>query len=288
MQPHNYSFSKISDYMACPLKYKFRYIDFLLPKRKAMPLAMGSCMANGVAKFRSGGTSEESMQAFMDAWKEEGSVLPMDKATDPKRSVERGLEILSQYMIEYPDDPKETIMPEVRFEEEIMPNIIWRGRIDGVMKIDNTIAIVEDKTSSWWGEASFTNLQNSFQVLSYLAVARRKGLFEILGRQNPKILLNIIYIHEKNFRWPRRFVTKFNQEIDAAWVELLKWVEQVEKMRAIDFFPAADYSICSRYGGCEYLPLRFAPEDMKKDIIEANYVYGNENHYVNEPNVAEG
>ena len=269
-----YSYSKVSSYMSCPLKYKYQNINKLRPKKKAKPLALGSCMAAGIASFREGNTQDKVLNTFMKTWKDEGSVLDISKIDDPLRSVERGLEILTQYMLEYPDEPADVVMPEVRFDEEIMPGIRWRGRLDGIMKVGNEIALIEDKTASRWGDTYFKPLQNSYQVMSYLYIAKSKGLFDTYGKQRPKLLANIIYIHATDFRWPRRYVDKFNQDVDGAWAEILKWIQQIEHAREINHFPAADYDICDKYGGCEFLPLRFANEDTKDKIIKAEFNVG--------------
>lgn len=259
--------------MSCPRKYKLRWIEGLKPKTKSKALALGACMADAVAAFREGKERTEVFDVFMESWKENGSILELDREEDPRRSVPRALEILTNYMEEHPDEPEMMLMPEVRFEEEVTFEDIqfkWRGRIDGVARIDGDVTIIEDKTASMWGKSSFNDLQDSYQVMSYLKVGKDRGLFENI----PKVLLNVIYIHAKNFQGsgePRRIVRKFNRDIDNAWNEICSWIKQIEIMRELDHFPCADSKICGMYGGCEYLPLKYASDQQKEILTKTEY-----------------
>jgi len=260
--------------MSCPQKFKYRWIDRLKPKTKSKALALGGHMADAIAVFREGKSRDDVLHAFMESWKAGGEVLDLDRDEDPKRSVPRALEILSNYMDEHADEPDMVVMPEVRVEQEFfLPDglqFIWRGRIDSVMQIDNDITIVEDKTASMWGPSSFNDLQDSFQVMSYLKIAKDRDLFEKI----PKILLNVIYIHATKFHGsgePRRIIRKFNRDIDATWDTICAWVRQIEMMRTANHFPGADSKICNMYGGCEYLPLKFATPEQREILMRTEF-----------------
>ncbi len=274
---NSYSHSKVSDYRSCPRKYKYRWIDRVIPKEKSKALALGGHMADAIAAFREGKSRAEVLDTFTEAWDKGGRVLSLDRDEDPKRSVPRALEILSHYMDEHPDEPEQVIMPEVRFEEKFQTNginFIWRGRIDGVMQVGKEVAIVEDKTASVWGNSGFADLQDSYQVLSYLKIAKDRGIFEQFNQRLPKVVLNVIYIHASKFYGsgdPRRIISKFNQDIENAWNEICGWIYQIEMMRKIDLFPCADASICHMYGGCEYLPLKFAQDSQKQILLKTEY-----------------
>jgi len=275
---NKYSYSKLSDYMSCPRKFKYRWIDGLKPKTKSKPLALGGYMADAVAVFREGKSRTEVMDAFMQAWEKGGKVLDLDREDDPRRSVPRALEILANYMDEHPDEPEHVLMPEVRFEEKVEYDdikFLWRGRIDGVMKLDGDVTIVEDKTASVWGKTSFNDLQDSYQVMSYLKIAKDRGLFEKI----PKVMLNVIYIHAKNYHGSgdsRRIVRKFNRDIDNAWKEICSWIKQIELMRELDHFPCADSKICNMYGGCEYLSLKYASDSQKQILAQSEFTKGDD------------
>lgn len=271
-----YSFSRIAAFMECPCKYYLRDILRLAPKKKAKPLALGACMADGLACFRDTGDIDKAENAFIKKWKDEGQVLDIKKAADPKRSVERGLEILSEYALTYPDDPSQIVEPEVHFDIEVAPDIRFRGRIDGLMDVDD-LAIVEDKTTSWLTATYLSQQQKSFQILWYLWAARKLGYFKLSKSGRPKLLFNAILIHEDKFDFIRRTIPKTNKEIDEAFVRLIDWINLMQLAEKSKTFPKADMKVCLKWGGCDYLPLRDAMGTVYDRLLKNEYEIRKEN-----------
>ena len=274
-QSRTFSWSKINSYAFCPMLYKHRYIDKLAPKKKASALSLGYCMSCGVQKFRQTGKKDAAYKAFVDAWETDGKVLPSRRKDDPQRSVERGLEILNAYVDEYPEEPDSIVQPEVSFSIEVAPGILFNGRIDAVVRLQNrNLAIIEDKTTSRLGNTFFTKLKGSSQILWYLWVANKMGLFEIDGtKQTPKCLLNAIYIHPTTLRFERDITIKSTSTLELAKDNMLQWIKQIFLAEERDLFPInnVDNSQCTAYGGCDYLPLKFAPKNLRDRIIENEF-----------------
>lgn len=266
-----YSYTKISTYESCPYKYRFRYIEGVKTKTKAKPLALGSCMASGLAAFRDTGKPDDAKEAFVKTWADEGQVLCASSEDDPMRSVERGLIILDEYMKYYPDDPTDMVQPEIKFEEEIAPDIFFRGRIDGVIRVGNDIAIDEDKTASRLGDFYFKQLRNSYQILWYLWIAKKLGLFSIKGTKAPKCLINVSYIHKANLRFERQLVIKTSRQVDASFPIMMDWIKQIQTVTEMNLFPKADNEMCLKYGGCEYLPLKYAEGRVRESLLKNEY-----------------
>jgi hypothetical protein len=266
-----FSHSKIDMFIHCPWKYKLRHIDHIKSKTKSKALALGSCIASALRGFRSENTLDAAMNAFMETWKAEGSILALSKEDDPMRSVPRGLEIVEAYVKEYPDEPEHIIQPEINFEEEIAPGIIFRGRIDGVISTSNGIGIIEDKTASRLGDYFFVEKGNSYQFKWYLYIADLLGLFD-LYKTSPRGIINAIYIHPEKFRFQREPALKMKRDVQEAGKDLLAWIYHIQKCTENNSFPKADYDICSKYGGCEYALLRRASGEIFDRTLEANYV----------------
>ena len=266
-----WSHTKIDTFIRCPEMYRLRYIEKIKLKRKAKPLALGSCIAAALAEFRSKGTFEAASEMFMQTWEAEGRVLDLYKDEDPLRSVERALEILQAYTKQYPDEPAQIIRPEINFDEEIAPNVFFRGRIDGVIKNENGIGIIEDKTASRLGDTFFTEKGNSYQVKWYLYIAMKLGLFDMQKISAPRGVLNAIYIHAKEFRFRREPVVKMKRVIDEAGADLLSWINHIQLCTKMNSCPKADYNICSQYGGCDYILLRGASGETRSRILSANF-----------------
>lgn len=270
-----FSWSKINSYAVCPQLYRHKYIERLKPIKKAPALALGSCIAQSLNAYRKDGSKDAAFKAFTSTWEEEGRVLALKKDDDPRRSVERGLEILSAYIENYPAEADSIVRPEVSFSTEILPGIVFNGRIDAVMRLpDGSLAIIEDKTTSRLGPVFFQKLKGSSQILWYLWVAQKMGLFDISGKQEmPKCLLNAIYIHDKVERFERDITIKSAKTLDLAYQNMLTWIRQILWAEETDTFPMnnIDNEACIRYGGCDYLPLKFTPDNLKKRIIENEF-----------------
>lgn len=271
-----FSWSRINSYAFCPMLYKHRYIDKIMPIRKAAALSLGYAMSCSIQKYRQTGKKDDAFLAFVDAWEIDGKVLVSRKADDPRRSVERGLEILSAYIEQYPDEPENIVQPEVSFNIEVMPDVFYTGRIDAVIRLnDGSLAIIEDKTTSRLGGTFFTKLKGSFQVLGYLWVANEMGLFNIdEKKQMPKCWLNAIYIHPTTLRFERDITIKSTRTLERAKENMLLWIKQIFLAEKNDLFPCndVDNSQCMAYGGCDYLSLKYAPKRLYDRIVEHEFM----------------
>jgi len=267
-----YSYSKIRDYAFCPMLYKWRYIEKYIPIKKSKALALGSCMAAGVAAFRNPGLNKLPVDAFIETWREEGESLEFSKDEDPMRSVERGIEILEAYMEYYPEEPEHVVKPEIWFEEEIAKDIIFRGRVDGIMRDGNDVFLIEDKTVSWLGPQWFKVQMNSYQILWYLYICKKLGLFSLFPNQNRiRCLINAIYINPTKFRFEREFTIKAPNIIEASLSKMLEWIEMIRFSVSHDLFPYGDGDKCQAYGGCDYLPLKDARGEMRERLLKGSY-----------------
>ncbi|MBU1173030.1 MAG: hypothetical protein KKD44_26000 [Proteobacteria bacterium] len=106
----------------------------------------------------------------------------------------------------------------------------------------------------------------------YMFIAEKLGLFDLSKNKLPRGVLNAIYIHKDTMRFRREPVLKMKKDIEEAGKDLLAWINHINITSAQNSFPKADYSICSQYGGCDYLPLRRASGKMLDSLIDANYV----------------
>lgn len=271
----NFSWSRINTFANCPQRYRYRYIDHLIPIKKTPALALGSCMAKGVQAYRQTGSKDNAIDAFIAEWKKDGEVLLVKKEDDSRRSVERGLEILGNYIDEFPKEKDLVVRPEVFFELEVAPGINFTGRIDAVIRmVDKSLAIIEDKTTSRLGPSYFTRLKGSSQILWYMWVANKLGLFELEGKkQMPKCLVNAIYIHQETKRFERDITIKSERILEQAHQNMLNWINQIIAAEEANCFPMndVDNSRCVEYGGCDYLPLKYSTGSLRDRIIKNEF-----------------
>ena len=102
---HRYSYSQISTYAACPLKYKLSYIDYLVPLQEGgrHDLDFGGAMHDGLAVIYTGGTLEQAQETFAASYPESRypSELPY---WSPGKSFSGGLAALEQYLEHWRED----------------------------------------------------------------------------------------------------------------------------------------------------------------------------------------
>ena len=290
MKKRYFSYSKVLDYATCHHKYYLRNILGYQPAAKAKPLAYGHCMSMALRTYRKGEGEDAARNAFMTAWEEEGCVLTLEPDPDnPKdfRSVKRGLQMVHEYIQEYPDEPKQIIEPEVPFEipigilhefhmyeegEDI--EIILRGRIDGVISDSGDICIIEDKTTSRLGETFLPNLAGSLQIKIYLWAAVQRGLFDIGGKKTtPRCLMNAMRTHATEFRFKRDVTIQSRPQLDLAKDNIMNWIRQILEAEKTGNFPMndVDNTVCTKYAGCEYLPLRYKTGTIRESLLKNEY-----------------
>jgi hypothetical protein len=279
----SFSFSKLNDYSSCPMIYYFRYMRGIYPAGKAKALAFGACMAEALRTYRTEASFDLAAKTFQETWEREGKVLKLRyDPEDPKdfRTVQRGLEILDAYIETYPNEPELVIQPEVKFELDfnVIRNtpVVVTGRIDGVMSNGRGGAqINEDKTTSRLGPFFFEQLRGSLQIGLYLYAAEEYGLFEIGGkRTTPTCLMNAMKVHPKEFKFMREPAIKSRRNLDAFRRNAVNWISQILRSREEGLFPMndVDNSMCTKYGGCDYLPLKYASGNMLRSVLKNGYI----------------
>ena len=283
MKEREFSFSKILTYSTCPQKYSLVYGNprRILPIKKAKPLALGSCLAKGFEGYRITGTLEGASDAFQKEWIKDGKVLSIrPDPENPKdfRTVERGLEVLKDYIRQYPGEDKQMIEPEVRFRIKIGEingtAIFLVGRIDGVFLLGKDICVVEDKSTSMLGPTYLQNLRDSLQIGLYLYAAERQGLFDVGGKKKtPKCLMNAVKVHLKEFKYDRDLAVKSRIHLERYKDNAMDWIRRIISSEETGIFPKndADNLTCTKYGGCEYLPLRYAEGNIRERLLKNEY-----------------
>jgi hypothetical protein len=282
MKEREFSFSKILSYATCPEKYRLCYGNpRILPIQKPKPLALGSCLAKGFEGYRIIGTLKGASDAFQKEWLKDGKVLSIrSDPNNPKdfRTVERGLEILKDYMRQYPDENKQMIEPEVRFRLKIGEvdgvAIFLVGRIDGVFLLGKDICVVEDKSTSMLGPTYLRNLRDSLQIGLYLYAAEREGLFDIGGKKKtPKCLMNAVKVHLTEFKYDRDLAIKSRFSLEKYKDNAVNWIRRIISSEETGIFPKndADNLTCTKYGGCEYLPLRYTEGNIRERLLKNEF-----------------
>ncbi len=197
------SATRITTYMDCPLKYRFRYVERIEPEAIAPALAFGSCFHRAVKYFHTrlmqGDTPDirDIEIAFIDEWEAAQTVPIAWNGETPLMLERQGLEMLAAYVNAFDDTtPAQAVESEFRApvvnltSGEVLADIVLVGIID---RLDGEASPVELKTASktWSQHMADSSLQMTLYSY-YAALTTQKplinGRFEIVTKcKSPKV-----------------------------------------------------------------------------------------------------
>jgi hypothetical protein len=90
-----YSFTQISQYLQCPRKYRYRYLDGWREKEDRASMIFGRCFENALAAYF---REEDSTAAFFKEWQEhQGAALQYAKNDSWDRLYHHGVRLLERF-----------------------------------------------------------------------------------------------------------------------------------------------------------------------------------------------
>lgn len=218
---------------------------------------------------------------------EKAEPLSMLEPTN-KRSISNGIWLLSNYFQVHINDQYEVYCDEQgpmteRLVETIIhedQNLVIKlfGTIDVVLKDSMTLQVLpgDHKTASQLGNDFYNRLKPNHQYTGYITLCR-----EALGMDVNFFLVNALQVKEKpktsrgtgpNFA--RQITTRDDQDM-AEFKQTLVWaVKTYLSWRETSFWPMGQVGECSSYGGCQYLDICAAPNELRENIIKARYMEG--------------
>jgi hypothetical protein len=205
-----------------------------------------------------------------------------------KRSLSAGVWLLCHYFRTYIDDPFTVLTDErgpitERFCESILLDsaelqITYFGTVDVVLRNDRTGVILpcDHKTSSVVGNEFYSRLKPNAQYSGYCWLAQNA-----LGLDVDSFLVNALQVKSRPVtarggppQLPRQ-VTKRTQADLAEFKEsVIHGVRTYIRATQERLWVLGDVNSCSMYGGCTFLPVCSSPAEIRKNVLEANFVKG--------------
>jgi len=232
------SYSKISTFEQCPLKFKFQYIE-KLPAKTTPHLLLGQTVHSAIDKFLKKPQDSRNLDLlyalFRSDWKESRNIYRAQKALDMDLNTEkqfgkRGLEMLNNF---YESNFNSTPHASEQFVKAIVnEEIVFVGRIDRIELFGNGFRVVDYKTGK------FSPMFIDFlQLNTYAWVMNKFGM---------KTFSSVFYYLEEDKTVEREFddeVLKNTEE------ELLKKMNyMLEYFKTGEFLPKPS-KLC---GWCDY------------------------------------
>jgi hypothetical protein len=141
-----YSFTQISQYLQCPRKYRYRYLDGWREKEDRASMMFGRCFENALAAYF---REEDSTAAFFKEWREHhDTALQYAKNDSWDRLYHQGVRLLERFA---QDDrvripcPKRNL--QVKCTRSLPCGSEFVSYVDAIGELDGTNCILDWKTT---------------------------------------------------------------------------------------------------------------------------------------------
>jgi len=223
---NQYDATGLTDWLTCPMKFKYAHVDRIEPAKKPPALVAGELVHEALAVWYANGDIDEAL-----------AVIPDEVAElkdDNKRNPERLREILRNYFILHQTDQQK-----------------WEifGRIDMVVKQSGAIYVVEHKTTTQLGDQWHKNWTPNFQVDTYCYAAKR------LYGSCQGVFVNGILLAKTKTTFQRVLVSRNDEDLRMWEDEYYLITSLIRQQIASGEKWWRNTISCSYYGGCVYREL---------------------------------
>ena len=259
----------LNEFRSCPVAARRTYLEHWKSKQPNVHLHAGAAFARGleVARraFFDGSSSqdramEQGLLALLEAYGD------FDCPSDSAKSRERMAQAFEYYLSgEWSldrDTARPAVMPsgrhaiEFSFAEPLPVNhpttghpILYTGRADQIVRLNNGLWVEDDKTASALGAKWSNQWEMRSQFTGYVWAGRQHG-WSVDG-----VLVRAVAILKTEFKRAQHITYRPEWEVNR-W--LAQTVRDVERMVASWRSGDWDYNMgesCAAYGGCEYLSM---------------------------------
>jgi len=142
-----YSYTQISQYLTCPRRYKYRYLDGWKEKDTRPAMLFGRAFEQALAAYF---RHEDPAAAFFQEWAQyQSSGLEYSQNDSWDRMLQQGIQLLERFA---QDDRVRIRLPrrnlQIKFHRQISEKNDFVAYIDAVGKLDGTRCLLEWKTTS--------------------------------------------------------------------------------------------------------------------------------------------
>jgi hypothetical protein len=282
--------SKLDSFMLCPQKYAYRFEEHLVPveKKRDSALLFGGAIHRALETLYKGTAFEQVECPFHTAdaacGRCRGRTIPrmsavflksyQDDPEDPKeiRTVDRGLDLLSQYLSKWRREPFKAIAVEVPFEipfHSTTAEFNYIGRIDLFVDNGGIPMIVDHKTTTRFGMVFDSSFKLSGQFTGYMRGAEAK-----FGQPVFNGLANALRVTSKidDSSFARIYTQRTPEDFDVWERQVNHLATQILTMRERGFFPKSAPFACGAYNRiCEYYPLCISAAQTRATLKESAY-----------------
>jgi hypothetical protein len=278
--------SKLDTFMLCPQKYAYRYEEHLVPvdKKRDSALMFGGAIHKALETLYKGTGFEMVPCPLGPCPRCRDLHIPRISATflkyyqddvdDPReiRTVDRGLDLLVQYLNKWRREPFKAIAVEIPFELPFQTYGVtfkYIGRIDLLADNGGIPTVVDHKTTTRFGMVFDSSFKLSGQFTGYMKGAEAK-----FGQPVFNGLVNAIRVTTKidDSSFARIYTQRTPEDFDVWDRQVKHLAAEILEMRAEGYFPKSAPFACGAYNRiCEYYPLCISAAQTRATLKESAY-----------------
>ncbi|MBI3623225.1 PD-(D/E)XK nuclease family protein [Candidatus Pacearchaeota archaeon] len=245
--PKTYSYSRITTFEKCPLKFKFRYIDEIIPEvEKSIEAHLGKSVHSALEwlykKVKLGivPNIEEAILSYSREWEKDfnDQILIVNRNLTPQDYFNKGIQFITTYYTQHHPFNDNTI--------EIEKRILIHLDESGDYRIQGFIDRLTYNLQTGEYEIHDYKTANSLPSAEKIESDKQLALYSIAIKETygrDKEVKMIWHFLAYNKRIQKK---KTNEELDALRLETL---ETIKKIEATKVFPPIKSSLCH---WCEY------------------------------------
>lgn len=246
----NINYSSLSQYIACPMKFKFNFIDGLFKDTSSKSANFGTSIHKALESFYTNRNTEEANKAFMDKFVELDIIDEEGRLT-----IENGIKLLNNYYKTYENDGYKLVEGFAEKEFKIDTGLITPkgrtinlfGTIDAIVTDSNGTYVLDHKTTRTLGSQFINTYRVSHQMSAYIYAAK-----QITGDESINTaIINGLQIAKTKSDLVRTFFT-MSKEQEFEFLTELKYICGLIES---GLFFRSGGSTCGEYGGCNFLDL---------------------------------
>jgi len=245
--PKIYSYSRISTFEKCPLKFKFRYIDEIVPEiEKSIEAHLGKTVHSALEwiykKVKEGKAPsvEDLIMFYSREWEKESTdqMLIVSKSLTPTDYFNKGVQFLTAYYLEHHPFDDNTIGVEQRILIELGEK--------GEYKIQGFVDRLAYNLQTGEYEIHDYKTSNSLPSLERIDTDKQLALYSIAIKEkygkekDVKMIWHFLAYNKRIYR------KKTNEELEILKKETLELIKKIESTKE---FPPKKSALCS---WCEY------------------------------------
>lgn len=246
-------YTSISDFLTCRKRFYWRHRRNLVQKVVSTALTCGTAWHKAMDSYWTGKGDAEDV--FVEAYK------GVEVAEGDKRTLDRVVKVLADYMKRYPLGMFEIVASEISHSRSI-DGVTYCGRMDKGILWNGAKYVMEHKTTSQLGFSFFQQFAINHQVDGYIWLGKDK-FGECAG-----VLIDAVLIAKTKFNCMRDIATRTEEDLKAFEAELVDIAANIRYADDNHSFPS-NKSMCQYYGECPYRDLCLYHGDER--VIESRY-----------------